>query len=186
MRIFVACCLLSLLCACSRAADHFSPRISITSPVNGIVKSYPVVIAGYVMDDVGITKMTINDQPLPQSGGTEKIARFQYKTDKRDVTKYTIKAYDPSGHVSTSVIQLKLDQKKPSFSIKNFERRGRTIRIIGVATDDTEVTSLTIDGRPVVISPARRVEFQAETTGVYADLAVYDAAGNKATLRLQR
>lgn len=176
------------LVSCSRTVDNFAPRISITSPEGGASKTKVAVIAGYAMDDTGITKLTLNDKPLQRTGGTDKIAYFKINTDlTAGKGQYIIKAYDREGHVGTSTLNLKVDSQKPTLSIKSFERgRGGVLRVTGVATDNVQVAAVLIDGKPATISPQKRVNFQGQTTGLYADIEVRDSAGNKATLRLQR
>ena len=55
----------------------------------------------------------------------------------------------------------------------------------GVASDNNRVSQILIDGNRLNISPGQKVEFYAETTGIYADLTVIDVAGNKTTKRAQ-
>ena len=79
-----------------------------------------------------------------------------------------------------------VDGAGPIISVSRFERERNIVRVTGVATDDNRVAQILVDGNRLNITPGRRVDFYAETTGIYADLEVRDAAGNVTKLRAQR
>lgn len=139
------------------------------------------------MDDVGVTRITVDGKDTPILPGSAKIARFQFQAQVQGESgKYELKAYDAAGHGSASTVTITVDNTKPAISVKTFERRGRSIRVTGIVTDDVQVSQVIVDGNRLNITPGKRVEFYAETTGIYADIEAYDAAGNKVNVRAQR
>lgn len=177
-----------VLSSCSRTTDNFAPRIFITSPSEtGVSQSRTPLVQGYVMDDTGVTRIMVDDKATPILPGSDKIARFKFQAQvKGESSKYTLKAYDAAGHESVLTVPVTVDNTKPQISVKTFERRGRSIRVTGIVTDDIQVAEVIVDGNRLNITPGKRVEFYAETTGIYADIEAYDAAGNKVNVRAQR
>lgn len=183
----LALCLLPLLGSCSRTTDNFAPRIFITSPGDGgTSQTKNPLIKGYVMDDTGVTRITVDGKAVPIQPGSEKIARFQFQAQvKGDSGQYTLDAYDAAGHDSRQTVSVKVDAVPPTISVRAFERSGNLIRVSGVVTDNTEVAQILVDGNRLNITPGKRVEFYAQTTGIYADIEAEDTAGNKANVRAQ-
>lgn len=173
---------------CSRTTDNFAPRIVISSPSDGgVSQTRTPTVKGYALDDVGVTRITVNGKAIPIRPGSRKIANFQFAAQVKGASEtYSISAFDAAGHKSTLALPLSVDNQAPQLSIKTFERLGRTIRVSGVATDNVQVAQVVVDGNRLNITPGKRVEFYAETTGIYADIEVYDAAGNKTNARAQR
>lgn len=180
--------LLTLLPSCERNIDHFPPRIVITHPEGrGASQTRSLTVKGYVLDDVGISKITIDNNPVEIKPGSRKIARFEFQATiegQKDV--FNIRAIDESGHESTLPLPVSIDKVKPKLSIKSFERVGDIVRVSGVATDDLMVSQILIDGGRLNIKPGKRVEFFAETKGVYADIKVLDSALNAAMIRAKK
>lgn len=172
-----------LLSGCARTTDTFKPRISISSAV-GVSREKSVLVDGYALDDTGVTQITVDGKPIPILPGSRKLARFQFKTLIEGTQgKYTIAARDAAGNESTLVLPISVDTVKPTIQVTRFEKSGNTIRVSGVAGDEGGVAQVLVDGNRLNITPGPRVEFFAETTGIWADIVVVDTAGNQATLR---
>lgn len=184
----IALALAAFLSGCSRTTDNFAPRIVISSPSDGgMSPSKTPTVKGYALDDTGVTKITVNGKSIPIQAGSRKIANFQFATQvSGPKSVYEIAAYDAAGNESTLSLPITVDAEKPQINLKAFERAGRVIRVSGVATDNVQVSQILVDGNRLNITPAKRVEFYAETTGIYADIEVYDAAGNKTNIRAQK
>lgn len=186
----IPCALLTatVLSGCARTADNFAPRIFVTSPAGGgVSQSRSPVVKGYVLDDTGVTRITVNGKNVPIKSGTKKIANFEFQAQVQGATaNYSISAFDAAGHETKVDLPISVDATKPVLSVKEFTRFGRNgIRVTGVATDNIQVAQIIVDGNRLNITPGKRVEFFAETTGIYADIEVYDQAGNKTFVRAQ-
>lgn len=175
------------LSACSRTADNFTPRIVVSGIEGGMVaQSGKSAVRGYVLDDTGVAKITVDGQNVPIEAGSRKIANFSFEPqDKKGKATYEIKATDAAGHVGTSEIEVVIDTTPPQVKVRGLTRSRNIVRISGVALDNNRVTQILIDGNRLNITPGRKVEFYAETTGIYADLEAIDAAGNRTKLRAQ-
>lgn len=174
---------LLLLSGCARTTDTFKPRISINSAV-GVSREKSFLVDGYALDDMGVTQVTVDGKAIPLLPGSRKLARFQFKTLVEGTQgRYTIKARDAAGNESTLVLPISVDTVKPTIGITRFEKSGNAIRVTGVAGDNNGVAQVLVDGNRLNITPGPRVEFFAETTGIWADIVVIDTAGNQATLR---
>ncbi len=169
-----------LLGACARPSDDFKPRIVVVQPESGSVsRQASAVVKGYVLDDERVAGLTVNGQPLTLTQGSAKIRPFSFRTRiGTGRARYTLVARDSAGHQTTLQLPLQYDPTPPGLSITNVEHDGNTIRLSGVATDNVKVASVTVDGNRVSIGTGTRVPFFAETTGIYADVEVRDAAGN--------
>ncbi|WP_110887223.1 hypothetical protein [Deinococcus yavapaiensis] len=185
-RVAAALTVSALLASCTREADTFRPRIVITEPEAGSVsRQASTIVKGFAMDDHGVAELLVNGRPLP-TAGSSKIAAFEFRTDiASNRTNYTIKATDTSGKSVTVDLPLRFDPTPPKLEITKFEKEGKTLRVTGTATDDVKVASITMDGSRLTINPGRRVPFYAEATGIYVDIVVTDAAGNKLSRRVQ-
>lgn len=180
--------LLSLLVGlsgCARPTDTFTPRVVIGGPAGGAVsQSRAPTVSGYALDDVGVTRITVDGKTIPIKAGSRKIAAFSFQpTLQGNRAQYTVRAYDRAGHVGELSGAVRVDADKPQIQVTSLERSGRQIRLSGVASDAGGVTAVSMDGQPLGISPGTRVAFSGQTSGVYADITVRDAAGNTATLR---
>ncbi len=175
----------ALLGSCSRTQDTFKPRITInTADGTGVTKDKNFVIEGTVLDDTGVTKITVDDKFVPLLPGSRKLARFQFKTELAGTKgEYTITAQDAAGNKSTLLLPVSVDPVKPTLSITRFERIGNTIRLAGIARDNIRVSQILVDGNRLNITPAPAVDFYAETSGVWADVVVKDSAGNEVSIR---
>ncbi|WP_075830392.1 hypothetical protein [Deinococcus marmoris] len=174
---------LLLLSGCARTTDTFKPRISISSAV-GVAREKSFLVDGYALDDMGVTQITVDGKAIPILPGSRKLAHFQFKTLIEGTQgKYTIKAFDAAGNVGVLVLPISVDAVKPTIQITRFEKSGNAIRVSGVAGDNSGVAQVLVDGNRLNITPGPRVEFFAETTGIWADITVIDTAGNQATLR---
>ena len=176
----------ALLSGCARTADNFTPRIVVSGSDGGTVsQNAQAAVHGYVLDDVSVTQIKVNDQPVTIEG-SHKIANFKFQPDaKNGKAEYTITARDAAGHTSKETVTVVVDTTPPQIQVKSFNRVGNLIRVSGVATDNTRVAQILIDGNRLNITPGQKVEFYAETSGIYADITVLDVAGNKATRRAQ-
>ena len=176
-----------LLASCAARSDSFKPRIVVTNPDGGgasTTRSF--VVSGYVFDDQGVRSVEVQGVNVPLQAVGEKIQPFSFRTlIQGDRAEYSIRATDTSGNVSVLNLPVRVDTVKPSVRVTRLEREGKTIRISGVATDDQKVAQVSVDGTRLNITPGARVEFYAETSGLYADIVVRDAAGNTAKLRAQ-
>lgn len=176
-----------LLGGCARTADTFAPRIMVTSPDGGgVSRARSFTIRGYAFDDQGVTQITVNGRPIPIQPGSRKIARFEFTTQVAGGRgQYTIGARDAAGNRSTFVLPVTVDGTPPVIQVTRVERDRNAVRVTGVATDDNRVAEVSVDGKRLNVTPGTRVDFYAETTGVYADITVTDGAGNVAKLRAQ-
>lgn len=176
---------LLLLSGCARPTDTFKPRISITSTGGGAVsQKNSVLVDGYALDDTGVTQITVDGKPSEILPGSRKLAHFRFKAQIEGTQgKYTIKAQDAAGNESTLVLPITVDAVKPTIEVTRFEKSGNAIRVSGVANDKTGVAQVLVDGNRLNITPGPRVEFFAETTGIWADITVIDTAGNQTTRR---
>lgn len=174
--------------ACNRTADTFKPRIVITSPDGGgVSRASNFVVRGYALDDQGVTGLTVDGKPVSLQAGGLKIANFEFRSlVQGNRGEYTIRARDAAGNESTLRLPVSVDGTDPALSVTRFERERNVIRVAGVATDNNRVAQVLVDGNRLNIIPGARVEFYAETTGIYADVEVRDAAGNVTTRRVQR
>ncbi|WP_288431989.1 hypothetical protein [uncultured Deinococcus sp.] len=178
--------LLSLgLGGCSRPTDTFTPRVVIGGPAGGAVsQDRTPTVRGYAMDDVGVTKITVDGKAIPIQAGSRKIAAFSFQPALQgNRAQYTVRAYDAAGHVGELSGSVRVDVQRPQIQVTGLERSGRQIRVSGVASDDGGVTAISVDGQSLGIQPGTRVAFSGQTSGLYADITVRDAAGNTATLR---
>lgn len=177
-----------LLGSCNRTTDTFKPRITINSESggSGVSRQNKLTVNGFALDDTGVTGVTVDGKPLTLLPGTRKLAHFRFEADMRGGKgTYTIVARDAAGNKDTLVLPITVDGEAPTITVTRFERSGNVVRVSGVAQDNNSVSEVTVDGNRLNITPGRRVEFYAETTGIYADLQVTDAAGNVTKKRAQ-
>lgn len=181
-------CLTGSLClsGCARTTDNFTPRIVVGGSEGGTVaQSAQAAVRGYVLDDTGVQQITVDGKPV-QIEGSAKIAHFTFQPQaKTGKAQYTIKATDAAGHTGVLAVNVIVDATPPQLKVTSFTRSRNLIRVAGVATDNNRVAQIMIDGNRLNISPGQKVEFYAETTGIYADLEAFDAAGNKTKVRAQ-
>ncbi|MBZ9750308.1 hypothetical protein K7W42_05455 [Deinococcus sp. HMF7604] len=169
---------------CARTTDTFKPRISVTSGAGNGGTSARFLIQGYVLDDVGVTQITVDGKPISIQPGSNKIARFQFQAVLSTPTgRYTIAAQDAAGNTSSLVLPVSVDPTRPVIKVTRFERSGTVIRVAGTVTDNVRVAQITVDGNRLNITPGQSVEFYAETTGIWADIQAIDTAGNRTALR---
>lgn len=169
--------------SCNRTVDTFKPQISIAS-ANGVSKDKSFVVDGYALDDTGVTQVTVDGKPIPILPGSRKLAHFQFKTlIQGEQGEYTISAQDAAGNKTTIKLPVSVDPVPPKIQVTRFEKTGNAIRVAGVASDNKRVDQISVDGNRLNITPGAKVDFYAETTGIWADIEVIDSAGNKTTLR---
>lgn len=186
-RLLTAALAAALLSGCARSADNFAPRIVISGSEGGaLAQSAETAVRGYVLDDVGVTEIKVDGQPIEVEAGSRKIANFQFRPQpKNGKAQHVITARDAAGHEGKASVTVLVDATRPQIQITAYTRVRSVIRLSGVATDNNRVTQILVDGNRLNITPGPRVEFYAETTGIYADLEVIDAAGNVAKRRAQ-
>lgn len=177
-----------LLGGCARTADTFKPRIVVTSPDgSGVGRARNFTVKGYVLDDHGVKRITVDGKAIPLQPGSRKIAHFAFEAQVTGTRgQYVIGAVDAAGNRSTLVLPVAVDGTPPAVKVTRFERDGNVVRVTGVASDNNRVAQVLVDGNRLNITPGTRVDFYAETTGVYADLQVVDGAGNVTRLRAER
>ncbi|UBV43394.1 hypothetical protein LAJ19_04050 [Deinococcus taeanensis] len=169
--------------SCARTTDTFTPRISVTSAQN-VSREKSFLVQGYVLDDTGVTSVTVDGKAVPVQAGSRKIARFQFQALLSTPTgRYTIAARDAAGNEAKLVLPVTVDPLRPTVKVTRFERSGSVIRVAGVATDNVRVAQVSVDGNRLNITPGQKVEFYAETTGIWADIVVTDTAGNTTNTR---
>ncbi|MBB5232706.1 hypothetical protein [Deinococcus budaensis] len=178
----------ALLGGCARTADTFKPRIVVTSPDGGGVgRARDFTVKGYALDDQGVTRITVDGKAIPIQPGSRKIANFTFQTRVQGARgEVTIGALDAAGNKSVLVLPVTVDAAPPTLRVTRFERSGNVIRVTGVATDNNRVVQVLVDGNRLNITSGSRVDFYAETSGIYADLQAIDGAGNVTRLRAQR
>lgn len=187
MRPLPLCFALLLISGCARNNDTFAPRIVMSGAEGGVV-SQPAQaqVRGYVLDDVGVSRVSVDGKPVEIKPGASKIANFSFQPQGQAAKKeYLVEAADAAGHVTKLSVTVVVDAAPPTLRVLTYARSGNRIRVSGVATDNARVAQILIDGNRLNISPGPRVEFYAETTGIYADLEAIDAAGNRVKLRAQ-
>ena len=180
--------LIPMLGSCNRTTDTFKPRITIQGGKGGVGVSQQKVftVTGYVLDDTGVTSITVDDRPVPIEPGSRKLARFRFTADvKGGKGTYKIVARDAAGNKDVMNLPVTIDTAPPIINVTRFERTGNVVRVSGTAKDNDSVQEITVDGNRLNITPGPIVEFYAETTGVYADLQVRDNAGNITKKRAQ-
>lgn len=177
-----------LLGGCARTADTFKPRIVVTSPDGGGVgRARDFTVKGYALDDQGVTRITVDGKAIPIQPGSRKIANFEFETQVQGTRgELTIGAFDAAGNKSLLVLPVTVDAAPPTVRVTRFERSDNVVRVTGIATDNNRVAQILVDGNRLNITSGSRVDFYAETSGVYADLQVIDGAGNVTRLRAQR
>ncbi|SMB92650.1 hypothetical protein [Deinococcus hopiensis] len=183
--VLVLALLIPALGSCARTADTFKPRIVVTSPDGGgVSRARNITVKGYALDDQGVVALTVDGKPLTIQPGSRKIAQFSFQTEltgaRRDLT---FGARDAAGNTATLVLPIAVDTVPPAIKVTRFERERSVIRVTGVATDNTRVAQITVDGKRLNITPGARTDFYAETTGTYAEIQVEDGAGNVTKLR---
>lgn len=170
----------ALLGSCARQTDTFKPRITIThGGGGGVSRQNTFTVEGYVLDDVGVTAITVDDRPLALEPGSRKLTHFRFQVQvEGDRGHYTIAARDAAGNRGALSLPVTVDAQGPVIKISRYERSGNLIRVSGVVTDNTRVAQVLVDGNRLNISPGPRVEFYAETSGAWADIEAVDVAGN--------
>ena len=170
---------------CARTSDDFKPRIVITQPEGGAVgTAAQFVVRGYVMDNNPVASIQVGKTPLPVDG--RRIVPFQFRAQVNTARAvYTTTAADGAGNTTKLELPVQVDAQRPALTITKFEREGKTLRVTGRASDNVRVSTVSVDDNRLNITPGRNVEFYAETTGIWADVAVQDAAGNVTKQRVQ-
>jgi hypothetical protein len=178
---------LLLLGGCARQADEFPPKVMITEPAAGAFsRTTSTVVRGYALDDHGIAAIRVNGTPLGLSGGSRKIVPFAFRTSvNANRANYEIQVTDTSGLSTKAELPLRFDPNPPKIDVSKVERDGDTLRISGVATDDSRVASVVVDGSRLGVAPGQKVPFYAEATGASVEVVVTDAAGNTARQRVR-
>lgn len=186
-RLLTAVLAPALLVGCARSTDNFTPRIVISGSEGGaLAQSAETAVRGYALDDVGVTEIRVDGQRVAIEPGSRKIANFQFQPQpKTGKAQHVVTAKDAAGHEGKVTITVTVDATRPQIQVTSYTRVRNVIRLSGVATDNNRVTQILVDGNRLNITPGPRVEFYAETSGIYADLEVIDAAGNVAKRRAQ-
>ena len=187
-RPFLALLLPGVLAGCARQESSFRPHIIITQPEAGAVsRRAQIVVRGYVLDDGAVTRVRVNGTDLPLRAGSPKIRPFQFNASAGSGGSgdYLIEATDRGGLTSTLKLPIRYDATPPKLDISKIERDGAKLRLTGLATDDTKVVSVAVDGSKLSVPPGRRVPFYAEASGASVAVVVTDAAGNTTKRRVR-
>ncbi len=166
--------------------DNILPTVSITSPTNGQIVSTPTItVSGTASDNVGVTSLTVNGAPVTLVAGA-------YSTTVTLVSgsnTITVVAKDAAGNSRTATVTVTLDNTKPAVTITSPVSGSTvntpTVTVSGTATDAVGVTSLTVNGNPVTITPGTSVSYSTTVTLVSGlntiTVVAKDAAGNSGT-----
>jgi chitinase len=169
-----------------------APAVSIDSPVSGATVGGTVAIMASASDNAGVTKVAFYVNGSLKT--TDKKAPYTYNWSTKSLKNgnYTImvKAYDASGHVTSTSIPVTVfnDKTAPTASITspaNGAKVGGTVTINAAASDNVDVAKceLYVNGKLKVSEAGSSCSFDWNTkevsNGSYRVKAkAYDAAGN--------
>ena len=157
-----------LLVGCNRQSDAFAPQIVITSPASDTVTPRSnLVIKGYAWDDKGVMKLVLNGStdllargPLSAQRG-RKIVRFEIPADSLSGGKvsYELRAVDAGKRSASREIKVTVDSVLPKLTIDSVDSQANSVAVSGTATDNQKVSRIAVNGEPLNVSPANKVEF---------------------------
>ena len=153
---------------CNRQSDAFAPQIVITSPASDTVTPRSnLVIKGYAWDDKGVMKLVLNGStdllskgPLATQRG-RKIVRFEIPADSLSGGKvsYELRAVDSGKRSATREIKVTVDAVLPKLTIDSVDSQADSVAVSGTATDNQKVSRIAVNGEPLNVSPANKVQF---------------------------
>lgn len=178
------------LVGCIQRGDAMPPVVAITSPRSGATSTTANLnVWGYAMDDDGIRAIRVNggdllDDPAYAGERGRRLVQFGFQIvagELRDGdVSYLIEVEDVGGRVTTYPYRLLLDSTPPSLELGSVTPlAGGRLRVMGVARDNTLVTSVRINDVPLQFTPAATFEFSVDVADVAGgEIVVEDAAGN--------
>lgn len=157
-----------LLSGCNRQSDSFAPQIVITSPASDTVTPRSnLVIKGYAWDDKGVMKLVLNGSTDLLAKGVlsaqrgRKIVRFEIPADSLSGGKvsYELRAVDSGKRSATREIKVTVDAVLPKLTIDSVDSQADSVAVSGTATDNQKVSRIAVNGEPLNVSPAGKVQF---------------------------
>lgn len=157
-----------LLVGCNRQSDSFAPQIVITSPASDTVTPRSnLVIKGYAWDDQGVMKLVLNGSTDLLAKGAlsaqrgRKIVRFEIPADSLSGGKvsYELRAVDSGKRSATREIKVTVDSVLPKLTIDSVDSQADSIAVSGTATDNQKVSRIAVNGEPLNVSPASKIQF---------------------------
>ncbi len=157
-----------LLIGCNRQSDAFAPQIVITSPASDTVTPRSnLVIKGYAWDDKGVMKLVLNGSTDLLAKGAlsaqrgRKIVRFEIPADSLAGGKvsYELRAVDGGKRSATREIKVTVDAVLPKLTIDSVDSQADSVAVSGTATDNQKVSRIAVNGEPLNVSPASKVQF---------------------------
>jgi hypothetical protein len=179
---------LLLATACVERGDAMPPSVSIREPRSGTTSATENLrIVGYAFDDEGIAAVRVDGVDLLATSAYEsergkKLIEFFFTI--RDLTDgdvtVLIEAEDARGRVTVMPYRLRLDSTPPTVELTSITPLGSgRLRVEGVVRDNTQVTSVLINGIPLAFTPAPEHAFRVDVADVAGgEVVVEDAAGN--------
>lgn len=153
-------------------ADKLPPSIRIDYPSDGtITNKSSITIIGQAEDDYYVSSVSVNDNQVPLSVSAKNIVLEQEVGLNRGPNEIRVRAADLTGKTLEKVVTVHSDRNGPLIIIEDQMTDGRKVILSGLVTDDTEITSLIINGqalpvnsvgKPVADSAGREVEFYRE------------------------
>ena len=183
----------ALLVGCNRQSDSFAPQIVITSPASDTVTPRSnLVIKGYAWDDKGVMKLVLNGSTDLLAKGAlaaqrgRKIVHFEFPADSLSGGKvsYELRAVDAGKRSATREIKVTVDTVLPKLTIDSVDSQANTIAVSGTATDNQKVSRIAVNGEPLNVSPASKVQFYTVIPRSRRDTITFivkDGVGNALT-----
>lgn len=111
-----------------------------------VFQNVQVVVYGYVLDDVGVMQIKVNDQFVIIEG-SYKIVNFKFQFDvKNGKVEYIIMVCDVVGYISKEIVIVVVDMILLQIQVKLFNCVGNLIWVLGVVIDNICVVQILIDG----------------------------------------
>jgi hypothetical protein len=177
-----------LLAGCLERGDAMPPSVAIREPRSGATRTTENLrIVGYAFDDEGIAAVRVDGVDLlasPAYAGEKGKRLVEFFFTIRDLTDgnvtVLIEAEDMRGRVTVMPYRLQLDSTPPTLEMTSVTSLGGgRLRVEGVASDNTLVVSVLINGIPLAFTPAPEHAFRVDVADVAGgEVVVEDAAGN--------
>ncbi len=183
-----------LLSGCLDRQDAMAPIIAIYDPPSGTVQSLSTPnVFGYVMDDVGIRSIKVDqvdllEAPAYASERGKKLIQFGFRLAEGQEGDFsaTITAEDVNGRTTTMAYVLQIDQTPPTIELFDVSRvSGNRLRISGIARDNIAVKSIEVAGVVVPFFPSTEQAFNLDVDITdNMQIVVTDEAGNRTVQQL--
>jgi hypothetical protein len=191
----VALALVLAATGCIDRGDAMSPMVSIREPRSGATSTTANLrIVGYALDDDGIAAIRVEGRDLLSERiydgeRGKRLVEFAFTIEDLrdgDVT-IMIEVEDVGGRVTALPYRLRLDNTPPELDLSAVTPLGGgNLRVEGVVSDNTLVTSVRINGVPLQFTPAPEFSFRVDVAAVQGgEIVVEDAAGNVTRRTLQ-